>query len=48
MQFINTKLMGHWMNWVTIMLMLLIAAVGGHLTLSYLGIEPATKGNGNS
>jgi hypothetical protein len=42
MAIINLKLAKHPLNWLTIILMLLIAAVAGHLTLSYLGIEPKT------
>lgn len=30
------------MNWVTILLMLVIAGIAGHLALSYFGVESAT------
>lgn len=39
---INWTLVKQPMNWLTILLMLLIAAMAGHLLLSYFGIEPAT------
>lgn len=31
------------LNWVTILLMLILAGIAGHLVLSVLGIEPATS-----
>ena len=31
------------LNWVTILLMLILAGIAGHLLLSALGIEPATN-----
>jgi len=40
---INFKLIAHPMNWLIILLMVIIAGTFGHLFLSYLGIEPATK-----
>lgn len=42
---INWNLVKHPMNWAVILLMLLIAAMAGHLVLSYFGIEPATADN---
>jgi hypothetical protein len=30
------------MNWVTIVLMLVIAGIAGHLALGYFGVESAT------
>lgn len=39
---INWKLASDPWNWVIVVLMLLIAAMAGHLTLSYLGVEPKT------
>jgi hypothetical protein len=39
---VNFKMVSHPMNWLTFMLMVLIAGSIGHLTLSYLGIEPNT------
>lgn len=42
MDIVNWNLLKHPVNWFTIVLMVLLAAIAGHLTLSYLGIEPAT------
>lgn len=39
--FINLDLLSHPLNWFIILLMLSIAAIAGHLLLSYLGTEPA-------
>ncbi len=30
------------LNWVTVLMMLILAGIAGHLLLSTLGIEPAT------
>jgi hypothetical protein len=40
--FINLKLMSHPMNWLTIFLMLTIAAIAGHEILTLVNIDPAT------
>lgn len=40
---INWQFAKHPTNWITIILMLFIAAVAGHLFASYVGIEPATQ-----
>ena len=37
--------MGHPMNWLIIFLMLVIAAIAGHETLSLAQLEPATQNN---
>lgn len=37
---INWQLVSHPVNWFTIFFMLVIAGIGGHLLLTYLGIEP--------
>jgi hypothetical protein len=42
MQILNTKLLFHPLNWIIILLMLVIAAIFGHLLLSLLDQEPAT------
>jgi len=39
---LNWNLAKHPMNWVIILLMLILAAMFGHLVLTYLGVEPAT------
>lgn len=39
---LNWSLLKHPLNWVIILLMLVLAGMGGHLLLSYAGIEPAT------
>jgi hypothetical protein len=39
---INFRMASHPINWVTFLLMVLIAGSIGHLTLTYLGIEPNT------
>lgn len=43
MQAMNWKLVSHPMNWLTILLMVIIAGSIGHFLLSYLGIEPNLK-----
>jgi hypothetical protein len=42
MQIINVPLLAHPMNWLTIFLMLTIAAIAGHEILSLAKIEPST------
>jgi hypothetical protein len=42
MQIVNWNLVKHPMNWATVILMLLIAAVGGALVLQGLGVTPKT------
>lgn len=42
MQAVNWKMVSHPMNWITFLLMVIIAGAIGHLFLSYLGIEPST------
>jgi len=42
MQLVNLKLAAHPMNWLTIFLMLVIAAIAGHEVLSLVKVEPAT------
>lgn len=43
MQVINWRMVSHPINWLVILLMLVIAAIFGHLLLSLLEQEPATK-----
>jgi hypothetical protein len=40
---VNLALLKNPMNWVIVILMLVIAAMFGHLLLSYFGVEPATE-----
>jgi hypothetical protein len=40
--FINVGLLKHPLNWLTIVLMLLIAGFAGHLLLSAAGLEPGS------
>lgn len=40
---LNWKIVGHPLNWVTILLMLIIAGAFGHLVLGLFGMNPATK-----
>lgn len=40
---INWKMIGHPINWIIVMLMLIIAGAIGHETMSLFGIEPKTK-----
>lgn len=42
MEILNVKLLKSPINWFTIFFMLLIAAIAGHLFLTWFGIEPAT------
>ena len=39
---LNFQLLKQPLNWAIIVLMLLIAAMAGHLVLTYFGIEPKT------
>jgi hypothetical protein len=39
---VNWGLVKQPINWAVIILMLVIAAMAGHLLLSYFGVEPAT------
>lgn len=41
MPLLNTGLLKQPLNWVVILLMLVIAGIGGHLLLSYFHTEPA-------
>jgi len=41
MQLLNVGLVKNPLNWLIIFLMLVIAAIGGHLLMSYFGGEPA-------
>ena len=43
MEAVNWRMVSHPMNWITFFLMVVIAGAIGHLFLSYLGMEPATK-----
>jgi len=47
MQLLNTGLLKSPLNWLTVVLMILLAAIAGHLFLSYIGIEPATADSNN-
>lgn len=40
---LNFGLLKNPLNWFTIGLMLLLAAIGGHLILSWVGVNPATE-----
>lgn len=42
MQIVNWTLVKHPINWLTIVLMLVIAAMAGTLVLQGLGVEPKT------
>lgn len=39
---LNWKIISHPMNWVTILLMLIIAGAFGHMVLTLFGMNPAT------
>jgi hypothetical protein len=41
MQIVNTDLLSHPMNWITIFMMLVLATIAGHLVLSLVKMEPA-------
>lgn len=43
MKLLNLPLMKNPLNWLIVLLMLVIAGIGGHLLLSYLGVEPKTS-----
>lgn len=40
---VNFALLKNPINWLTVILMILIASIAGHLALTYFGIEPATS-----
>lgn len=40
---LNVGLLKKPINWLIVILMLVIAAMFGHLLLSYFGVEPATE-----
>ncbi len=40
---INWQLLKNPLNWLTVILMLVLAGIGGHLLLSWVGIEPSTQ-----
>lgn len=42
MQIVNLELAKHPLNWFTLFFMLVIAAIAGHLVMSYAGHEPAS------
>jgi hypothetical protein len=46
MQLVNTRIITHPLNWAIIILMLVIAVMGGHLLLSYFDHEPAHADDG--
>ena len=46
MQIINTRLITHPMNWAIVILMLVLAAIGGHLLMTFFDQEPATGSDG--
>lgn len=41
MEVINWRIVGHPLNWLTVFLMVFIAAIAVHLTLTLLGQAPA-------
>ena len=43
MEVVNWKMISHPMNWMTFLLMVVIAGAIGHMFLTYLGIEPQTQ-----
>lgn len=43
MQIVNTAILKSPINWLTVFLMLLIAALAGHLLLTLAGFEPARR-----
>lgn len=43
MQVLNWRMLGHPINYIIVILMLVIAGIGGHELLSLLGHEPAAK-----
>jgi hypothetical protein len=43
MRFLNVELLSHPVNWLTVFMMLVIAAIAGHELLTLAQLEPATK-----
>lgn len=43
MRLLNVGLIKQPINWVTVLLMLIIAGIGGHFILSYFRTEPASQ-----
>jgi hypothetical protein len=48
MKIVNTALLKNPLNYIIVLLMLVIAGIGGHLFLSLLGVQPATADNTQS
>lgn len=48
MRVLNLRMMSHPMNYVVIVLMLLLAGLGGHWLLSLFGIHPGGGGNASN
>jgi hypothetical protein len=48
MAIVNTALLKHPMNYIIVILMLVIAGIGGALLLQYFGAVPATPSNASS
>jgi hypothetical protein len=44
---LNWKLIKNPLNWLIIILMLVLAGIGGHLLLSYFNHEPVTDDGGS-
>lgn len=42
---VNWPLLKNPLNWATVILMLVLAGITGHLVLTYLGFEPARQEN---
>lgn len=47
MEIINWRIVGHPLNWITVFLMLFIAALGAHFVLTYFGAIPASQQKAN-
>jgi hypothetical protein len=43
MQVINWRIVSHPLNWITVFLMVFIAAIGVHFILTYFGQVPAAQ-----
>jgi hypothetical protein len=40
---INWRIIAHPVNWITVLLMLVIAGIGGHFVLAFLGHDPSNS-----
>lgn len=45
---LNWSILKNPLNYIIVILMLVIAGIGGHFLMSYVGLEPAVGGSSNN